>query len=75
MRKRTPIGAFWKAARRLRSKMPAVTVLMLLRAPECYCQALKLDTGGSIQHSEYGLVMNREWIESRLETPFTCGKP
>jgi tetratricopeptide (TPR) repeat protein len=45
------------------------------RALERYREALKLDSGRSMQHSQYRMVIDREWIESRLETPFSWKKP
>ncbi|MFC2085440.1 M1 family aminopeptidase, partial [Bacteroidota bacterium] len=43
-------------------------------ALEYYNMALEHDTGGSVQHSQFGLKINREWVEERLKTPFTFEK-
>ncbi len=40
-------------------------------ALERYREALKLDTGSSMQHGQYHMVIDREWIESHLKTPFS----
>lgn len=45
------------------------------RALERYRAALKLDTGRPMQHSQYRMAIDREWIESRLKTPFSWRKP
>jgi tetratricopeptide (TPR) repeat protein len=45
------------------------------KALACYRNALKLDTGDSVQHSQYQMVIDRNWVESRLKTPFTRQKP
>ena len=39
-------------------------------ALERYRKALANDTGGSMQHSQYNLVIDRAWVEQRLATPF-----
>jgi len=39
-----------------------------------YQEALKNDTGGTMRHDQYGLKINREWVEQRLKTPFVRGK-
>jgi tetratricopeptide (TPR) repeat protein len=36
-----------------------------------YREALNYDTGDSMQHSQYGMTINRQWVEERLKTPFT----
>ena len=36
-----------------------------------YQEALKHDTGSSMQHSQYRMILNKEWVEQRLQTPFT----
>lgn len=36
-----------------------------------YGQALHLDTGQTMQHSQYRMRINRAWLEERLRTPFT----
>jgi hypothetical protein len=33
-------------------------------------EALKHDTGQTLQHDQYGLRINRAWVEERLKTPF-----
>ncbi len=40
----------------------------------CYRAALKLDTGGRMQHSQSQMVIDREWIEARLRSPFTWSR-
>ncbi|UCF33237.1 MAG: hypothetical protein JSV78_12980, partial [Phycisphaerales bacterium] len=40
-------------------------------AIRCYQTALQRDTGGTMQHSQYDMYVNRKWIEERLETPFS----
>jgi tetratricopeptide (TPR) repeat protein len=40
------------------------------QAVQHYREALKEDTGGSYQYGQYGLVINRAWVEARLKTPF-----
>lgn len=35
-----------------------------------YRQALERDTGRTMQHSQYGMHINRAWVKERLETPF-----
>jgi tetratricopeptide (TPR) repeat protein len=37
----------------------------------CYREALKRDTGNAMQHSQYQMVIDREWIEARMKIPFT----
>jgi len=39
-----------------------------------YNDALKHDTGGTMQHSQFGMYINRKWVEERLKTPFKWGK-
>ncbi|UCC39867.1 MAG: hypothetical protein JSV96_19180 [Candidatus Aminicenantes bacterium] len=39
-----------------------------------YREALKHDTGRTMQHDQYGMRINRQWIEERLKTPFKWGK-
>ncbi|HUV04876.1 MAG TPA: M1 family aminopeptidase [Armatimonadota bacterium] len=36
-----------------------------------YRKALEFDRGDSLQHSNYGIILNRAWVEERLATPFT----
>jgi tetratricopeptide (TPR) repeat protein len=40
------------------------------KAIAAYTEALKYDTGNSMQHSQYGMIINRQWVEDRLKTPF-----
>lgn len=40
-------------------------------AQRYYRQALDHDTGESISHSWLRIVMNRQWVEERLKTPFS----
>jgi tetratricopeptide (TPR) repeat protein len=35
-----------------------------------YKEALEHDTGQTEQHSQYGMRINRQWVEERLKTPF-----
>ena len=35
-----------------------------------YREALKQDTGRTIQHDQYGMRINKAWVEDRLKTPF-----
>jgi tetratricopeptide (TPR) repeat protein len=39
-------------------------------ALERYREALNRDPGQSMQHTQYGMLVNRAWVEQRLETPF-----
>jgi tetratricopeptide (TPR) repeat protein len=39
-----------------------------------YEAALKQDSSGGLQHDQYGLKIDRAWVEGRLKTPFTWGK-
>ncbi|OGD09011.1 MAG: hypothetical protein A2Y86_05875 [Candidatus Aminicenantes bacterium RBG_13_62_12] len=39
-------------------------------AVSCYAEALKNDPGQTLQHDQYGLRINKAWVEQRLETPF-----
>lgn len=39
-----------------------------------YNEALKNDTGGTMRHDQYGMKINRQWVEERLKTPFQWGK-
>lgn len=41
------------------------------RAVACYKEALKRDDGYSMQHDQYRMVIDREWIEARMKVPFT----
>jgi len=44
------------------------------RALACYREALKLDTGTSMQHSQYRMTIDRPWVEARLTVPFSRKK-
>jgi len=35
-----------------------------------YREALNKDTGGYVKHSQYGMTIDRKWIEKRLKEPF-----
>ncbi len=35
-----------------------------------FTEALKHDTGQTLQHDQYGLRINKAWVEERLKTPF-----
>jgi tetratricopeptide (TPR) repeat protein len=39
-------------------------------AVACYAEALKYDTGRTLQHDQYGMRLDRSWVERRLATPF-----
>ncbi len=41
------------------------------KALEFYKKALEHDKGDSMQHSQYGITIDRAWLEERLRTPFT----
>jgi len=41
------------------------------RALACYREALNLDTGDSMQHSQYQMTIDRQWVEARLAIPFS----
>jgi tetratricopeptide (TPR) repeat protein len=36
----------------------------------CYAEALKNDPGWALQHDQYGLRIDRAWVEERIGTPF-----
>jgi tetratricopeptide (TPR) repeat protein len=40
-------------------------------AVACYSEALKNDTGRTMQHDQYGLRIDKAWVEKRLSSPFT----
>lgn len=45
------------------------------KAVEYYQEALKYDTGGTaMRHDQWGISLNRQWVEERLKTPFTLQK-
>jgi tetratricopeptide (TPR) repeat protein len=44
------------------------------KALEYYRAALKEDPGTAMQHSQYGLKLDRSWVEERLKTPFAWKK-
>jgi len=39
-------------------------------ALQCYREAQKRDTGGTMQHGQYNMYINTQWVEERLERPF-----
>lgn len=39
-----------------------------------YKEALKYDTGRTQRHDQWGMKINRQWVEDRLKTPFKWGK-
>jgi hypothetical protein len=43
-------------------------------AVAAYREALRNDPGWKLQHDQYGLRIDRAWIEERLKTPFTWGR-
>lgn len=44
------------------------------KAVEYYRAALKHDTGLSMTHSQFKMLIDRAWVEERLKTPFTWKK-
>jgi tetratricopeptide (TPR) repeat protein len=40
------------------------------KAMAFYQEALKHDTGQTMRHDQYGLQVNKAWVEERLKTPF-----
>ena len=44
------------------------------QALACYREALKLDTGDSMQHGQYRMTIDRAWVETRLTVPFSRKK-
>jgi len=40
------------------------------KAIEYYKKAIEYDTGETMTHSQYGMRINRQWVEERLRTPF-----
>jgi tetratricopeptide (TPR) repeat protein len=36
----------------------------------CYKEALKLDPGTAMKHSQWGMTIDRAWVEARLAAPF-----
>lgn len=40
----------------------------------CYKEALKLDPGVPMQHSQWGMKIDRAWVEERIAAPFTWKK-
>lgn len=43
-------------------------------AVKYYREALKYDIGRTMRHDQYGMRINRKWVEERLKTPFKWGK-
>jgi tetratricopeptide (TPR) repeat protein len=41
------------------------------KAVEYYKKALEYDTGETMTHSQYGMRINRQWVEERLKNPFS----
>lgn len=39
-----------------------------------YNEALKYDSGRTMRHDQYGMKINKKWIEERLKTPFSWKK-
>lgn len=39
-------------------------------AVRCYKEALKQFNGTPVRHDQYGIVLNRQWIEARIGEPF-----
>jgi len=44
------------------------------KAVEYYRQALEHDTGETMTHSQYGLKINRQWVEEKIKSPFVWKK-
>jgi tetratricopeptide (TPR) repeat protein len=44
------------------------------KAIEYYKQALEHDTGETMTHSQYGMRINRQWVDERLRQPFVRKK-
>jgi tetratricopeptide (TPR) repeat protein len=40
----------------------------------CYKEALRIDPGVSMQHSQWGMMIDRAWVEERMATPFAWKK-
>ena len=43
-------------------------------AVACYHKALEFDTGDTMRMDQYGMKIDRAWVESRLNSPFTWKK-
>jgi hypothetical protein len=43
-------------------------------AVSCYAEALKNDPGRALQHDQYGLRLDKAWVEERIKTPFTWSR-
>ena len=39
-----------------------------------YREALKHDTGGYMRHDQYGLRIDKAWVEERIKTPYRRDK-
>lgn len=39
-----------------------------------YNEALKHDIGFTMRHDQWGMKIDRQWVEERLKTPFKWGK-
>ncbi len=44
------------------------------KALEYYNEALRYDTGRTMRHDQWGMKIDRQWIEERLKNPFKWGK-
>ena len=44
-------------------------------AMEKYRAALALSAAPEVTHAQYGMTLNRRWVERRLETPFVRSDP
>jgi tetratricopeptide (TPR) repeat protein len=40
-------------------------------AVACFAEALKNDPGSALQHDQYGMRLDKAWVEKRLKTAFT----
>ncbi len=43
-------------------------------AVSCYHKAIEFDTGDTMRMDQYGMKIDRAWVESRLNSPFTWKK-
>jgi tetratricopeptide (TPR) repeat protein len=44
------------------------------KAVEHYRKALEHDSGGAMEHGQYRIIINRQWVEDRIKTPFVWKK-
>jgi hypothetical protein len=43
-------------------------------AVSAYTEALKNDPGWALQHDQYGLRIDKAWVEARLKAPFAWSR-